>query len=122
MHVRLLYIHDIQSNCWIDGDVGVTECFADNLLVDLAIGGYVNDKIALYCSLTAESTPLYEGAVNSLIPGFNFRALTQMRQPGDDLVLGKFAFGADDLAAPTQAATTTDRVQINTQVTGSLQH
>ena len=115
LHVRLADFDIVQPDDRIDVDRVLLGALAHDLAVDLALRRHVDDELAANLGLAAEPPPrrkrsaLIGIALLDLAPGARVRGVR------GDRVLGEFALGDVDLAAPANAAPAADRIEIDTE-------
>ena len=81
----------------------------------LAFRGHIDDDIVQQQGMAAEATAVGQWRFALAILDFSGANRRQMTARGVDLMFRKRAFGTDNLAATTEAATTADRVNIHPQ-------
>ena len=122
MHVGLGDLDIMQANDRIDVDRMRLRALADDLAMHLALGRHIDDEIAQDARLAAEPAARRQRAA-LVDPALLYRApWRHMIVRGIERVLGEFALGDVDLAAPANAAAAADRVEIDAELARDLEH
>ena len=121
MHVRLGDLDIMQAHGWIELDRHRLDRLAHDLAMDLAGLGHVDDDIAQDLGRAAEPPPRHEPA-HPVVIRLDLAEGGEVIRRRDDVVLGEFALGLDDLAAAADAAAAADGIDIDAERAGSLQH
>ena len=121
MHVRRFDLDIVERDHRIELDVPDLGTLAHELAVHLALGGHVDDQIALKRRLAAEP-PAGLQALSLIKPCFNLARRGGVSSGRGDAVFREFPFAERDLAAPAKAASTADRIEVDAKLLGGLQH
>ena len=121
VHVRL-FDHDVvQAHRRVELDIAQLGALAHDLLVNLAVGRHVDDRIAEQQRLAGQAAARLEAAL-VVVAGLDLAPLAQVLGAADDAVLGELADALDDLAAAAEAAAAADGIDVDAQAAGRLQH
>src|SRR5690625_1090511 len=120
VHVGLLDLDVVQPHRGIELDVADLGALADNLLVDLAVGGHIDDQIVEQQCLAREapSRLLALARMKTFLDGVPLAGVVELAA---DAVLGEVAGAELDLAAPTEAAPAADGIDVHAELPCALQ-
>ena len=114
-HVRLRHPHRHQPRRRIDGDRAGFGALAHHLPVDRELGRHVDHEVAEHAGGAGQSAAVGQHAA-SAIGSFGLDGFGQVAGAAGDAVLGEFALGHFDLAAPAQAAAAADALDIDAEM------
>ena len=95
--------------------------FSNHLFVNLAVGRHIDDDVAFDLGVARQTATLNQGSL-AVEAALHLGERTQARRTGCQAVLGKVTLGHHHLAAATNAAAATDRINVHAQRAGGLQH
>ena len=119
--VALAELDQAQHQHRVEFDVAQVDVLADHLAVDLALCGHVDDEVPADRGGAAQPPVLGQRSPAPVV-GFDGARRGEVGGVGRDAVLGELAEHGLDLAASADAATTADRVDVDAQSSGSVEH
>jgi len=115
MHVRLGDLDIIEADDRIDLDRMRFRTLANDLPVDLALGGHINDQIAANPGLASKPSTGRKRPALRGVPSLDVSRGRHMVGGRMNRVLGEIALRDVDLTAATNAASATDRIEIDAE-------
>ena len=110
-----LYLNVVEPRSGIESDVSRFHFFAHNLSMHLAFGGHVDHGIIEQCGVATQASASFKRALSLFKLFFGLTEGGEVVDVGVDLVLGKRAGHAADLASAAETAPPADRVNVDAQ-------
>jgi hypothetical protein len=109
-----LYLNVVEARGGIESDVSRLHFFAHNLSMHLALGGHVDHGIIEQCGVATQASASFKRALSLFKLFFGLTKGGEVVDVRVDLVFGKRAGHAADLASAAKAASSADRVNVDT--------